>query len=183
MYSFTDALRSAIQAIRAHKLRSFLTTLGIIIGVMAVVTVVSLIQGFSQSISSQFAGFGADSLTIQSYLPFKEQLQGKTAYVTPQDMLAIQHEIPGISSVTPMLQLSRFGSAIQYKGLSSSSQILGVTQGYAQVFSQYPDQGRFITPADDLSHRRVAIIGQTVLDNLHLPAEPLDDYFQIAGQW
>jgi len=183
MYAFAEAARSALYAIRAHKLRSFLTTLGIIIGVMAVVTVVSLIQGFSQSISSQFSGFGTDSLTIQSYLPFKQQLQGKTAYVTPGDMLAIQHEIPGINGVTPLLQLGRFGSAIQYKGLASSSQISGVTQGYAQVFSQYPDVGRFITPADDLSHRRIAVVGQTVVDNLHLPASPLGEYFQIGGQW
>ena len=183
MYALAESLRSALYAIRAHKLRSFLTTLGIIIGVMAVVTVVSLIQGFSQSISSQFAGFGTDSLTIQSYLPFKDQLQGKTAYITPDDMLAIQHEIPDISGVTPLLQLSQFGSAIQYKGQASSSQILGVTQGYAAVFSQYPDQGRFITPADDLSHRRVAILGQTVIDNLHLPADPLGEYFQIGSQW
>ena len=183
MYAFTESLRSALYAIRAHKLRSFLTTLGIIIGVMAVVTVVSLIQGLSQSISSQSAGFGTDSLTVRSYLPFKEQLQGKTAYITPDDMLAIQHEVPGISGVTPMLQLGQFGSTIQYKGQASSSQILGVTQSYATVFSQYPDLGRFITPSDDLTHRRVAVIGQTVVDNLHLPTSPLGEYFQIGDQW
>jgi len=183
MYTLLESLRSALRAIRAHKLRSFLTTLGIIIGVMAVVTIVSLIQGFSQSISSQFAGFGADSLTITSYLPFKEQLEGKVARITPEDMLAIQHEVPGISGVTPMLQLGQFGTAIQYKGLASSSQIMGVTEGYATVFSQYPDQGRFITPGDDLSHRRVAVIGQTVVDNLHLPADPVDEFFQIGDQW
>src|SRR5690242_5413233 len=150
---------------------------------MAVVTIVSLIQGFSQSISSQFAGFGADSLTITSYLPFKEQLEGKVTRVTPEDMLAIQHEIPGISGVTPMLQLGRFGSAISYQGLSSSAQIMGVTQAYATVFSQYPDQGRFISPGDDLSHRRVAVVGATVIDNLHLPEAPIGDFFQIGGQW
>jgi putative ABC transport system permease protein len=148
-----------------------------------VVAVVSLIQGFSQSISNQFAGFGADSLTIQAYLPFKAQLQGKVARITPEDMLAIQHETPGISGVTPLLQLGQFGNAIQYKGQPSAAQVLGVTQGYATVFSQYPDQGRFITPADDLSHRSVAVIGQTVIDNLHLPAEPLGEYFQIGSQW
>ena len=183
MYTFVESLRSALRAIRAHKLRSFLTTLGIIIGVMAVVTIVSLIQGFSQSISSQFAGFGADSLTIYSYLPFKEQLEGKVARVTPEDMLAIQHQVPGISGITPMLQLGQFGTAIQYKGLANSAQTMGVTEGYATVFSQYPDQGRFITPGDDLSHRRVAVIGQTVVDNLHLPADPVGEYFQIGGQW
>jgi len=183
MYALMESLRSAMYAIRAHKLRSFLTTLGIIIGVMAVITVVSLIQGFSQSISSQFSGFGANSLTIQSYLPFKDQLEGKVARVTPADMLDIQHEIPGISGVTPMLQLGRFGSAIQYKGQTSSTQVQGVTQGYAQVFSEYPDQGRFITPSDDLTHRGVAVVGQTVIDNLHLPPQPLGEFFQIGGHW
>ena len=183
MNTLLESLRSALYAIRAHKLRSFLTTLGIIIGVMAVVTVVSLIQGFSQSISSQFSGFGADSLTIQQYLPFKEQLQGKTARISPEDMLAIQHEVPGISGLTPLLQLGQFGSAISYKGLTSSAQVMGVTEGFAQVFSQYPDQGRFITPGDDLSHRRVAVVGQTVIDNLHLPDDPLGEFIQISGQW
>ncbi|MGH9417877.1 MAG: ABC transporter permease, partial [Terriglobales bacterium] len=149
MNALLESLRSALYAIRAHKLRSFLTTLGIIIGVMAVVTVVSLIQGFSQSISSQFSGFGADSLTIQQYVPFKQQLQGKTARISPEDMLAIQHEVPGISGLTPLLQLGQFGSAISYKGLSSSAQVMGVTKGFAQVFSQYPDKGRFITTGDD----------------------------------
>ena len=183
MNTLLESLRSALYAIRAHKLRSFLTTLGIIIGVMAVVTVVSLIQGFSQSISNQFSGFGADSLTIQQYVPFKQQLQGKTARISPEDMLAIQHEVPGISGLTPLLQLGQFGSTITYKGLNTSAQVLGVTQGFAQVFSQYPDQGRFITPGDDLSHRRVAVVGQTVIDNLHLPADPLGEFIQVGGQW
>ena len=183
MNTLLESLRSALYAIRAHKLRSFLTTLGIIIGVMAVVTVVSLIQGFSQSISNQFSGFGADSLTIQEYLPLKQQLQGKTARISPEDMLAIQHEVPGISGLTPLLQLGQFGSAITYKGLNTSARVLGVTQGFAQVFSQYPDLGRFISPGDDLSHRRVAVVGQTVIDNLHLPADPLGEFIQVGGQW
>jgi putative ABC transport system permease protein len=183
VYALAESVRSALYAIRAHKLRSFLTTLGIIIGVMAVVTVVSLIQGFSQSISSQFAGFGTDSLTVQAYLPFKQILQGKQARISPEDMLAIQHEVPGVSGLTPLLQVGQFGSAIEYKGEASSSRLLGVTQAYAQVFSDYPETGRFITPGDDLSHRRVAIIGATVIDHLHLPADPIGTYFQVGGQW
>jgi putative ABC transport system permease protein len=183
MHAFAESIRSALYAIRAHKLRSFLTTLGIIIGVMAVVAVVSLIQGFSQSISSQFSGFGADSLTIQSYLPFKQILQGKTARISPEDMLTIQHEVPGVSGLTPLLRVGQFGSVIQYKNQASSSRLMGVTYAYAQVFSEYPEQGRFITPADDLSHRRVAVIGATVIDHLHLPADPIGSYFQIGDQW
>ncbi|MGH8370367.1 MAG: ABC transporter permease, partial [Gammaproteobacteria bacterium] len=68
MYTFTESLRSAFQAIRANALRSFLTMLGIVIGVMAVIAVVSLIQGFSNSVTSEFNSMGANTLTIQSSL-------------------------------------------------------------------------------------------------------------------
>jgi putative ABC transport system permease protein len=183
MYAFLESLRSALFAIRAHKLRSFLTTLGIIIGVMSVVAVVSLIQGFSQSISNQFQGFGTNSLTIQSYLPFQDQLAGKVARVTPADMLTIQHEVPGISGITPLLQLSQFGSQVQYHDQNTATRVLGATNAYAAVFDAYPDQGRFITPEDDLSHRRVAVIGSTLVDNLHLPTDPVGEFIQIGGQW
>jgi len=183
VYALRESFRSAQHAIRAHKLRSVLTTLGIIIGVMAVVAVVSLIQGFSQSISSQFQGLGTDSLTIQSYLPFQDQLAGKVARVTEADMLAVQHEIPGISGVTPLLPLSQFGSQVQYHDQSAATRVSGATNAYAAVFDAYPDQGRFITPGDDLSHRRVAVVGATVLDNLHMPVNPIGEFIQIGGQW
>ncbi|MDE3141765.1 MAG: ABC transporter permease, partial [Pseudomonadota bacterium] len=71
MYLLTESLRSALTAIRANKLRSMLTTLGIVLGVAAVVTVVALLQGFSQAINTQFAGLGSDTLIVQSYLPLQ----------------------------------------------------------------------------------------------------------------
>ena len=183
MYALRESFRSAQHAIRAHKLRSFLTTLGIIIGVMAVVAVVSLIQGFSQSISSQFQGIGGDSLTIQSYLPFQDQLAGKVARISEADMFAIQHEIPGINGITPLLPLSQFGSQVSYRDQAVTTRVTGGTAAFADVFDSYPDSGRFITPDDDLSHRPVAVVGQTVLDNLHISDDPLGQFIQIGGQW
>lgn len=76
MYSVLESFRSALQSIRAHSFRSFLTSLGIIIGVASVIAVVSMVQGLSASIGSQFKDMGANGLSIRSYTPFEEALQG-----------------------------------------------------------------------------------------------------------
>ncbi|MGH8397159.1 MAG: ABC transporter permease [Gammaproteobacteria bacterium] len=183
MYALMESLRSAFQAIRAHTLRSFLTMLGIIIGVMAVIAVVSLIQGFSNSITSEFKGMGADTLTIQSYLPPKQELAGATAKITPDDLLAIQHSVTGISDISPVLRVGRFFNPVNYRNQSTDSLVMGTTPNYAITNGQYPDMGRFITPNDDLYHRHIAVIGKTVITKLHLPTDPLEQYLQISGQW
>ena len=183
MYTLIESLSSALQAVIAHKLRSVLTMLGIIIGVMAVIAVVSLIQGFSNSVTSEFKGLGADSLTIQSYLPRKERLAGKIAKVTPDDLLAIQHEVTGISSLSPVLPVGRFFNSVRYHGRSTTSRVIGTTPAAALNNGTYPDRGRFIVPADDLRHRHVAVIGVTLINKLHLPADPLGQFLQISGDW
>ncbi|MGH8377500.1 MAG: ABC transporter permease, partial [Gammaproteobacteria bacterium] len=115
MYSLLESLRSAFAAIRVHALRSFLTTLGIIIAVMAVIAVVSLIQGFSHSVTATFANMGANVLTIQSNETQEDFFTGKVVKITPSDLQVIQHNVSGISNITPIVPLADFGSgAIQY---------------------------------------------------------------------
>ncbi|HEX7031160.1 MAG TPA: ABC transporter permease, partial [Gammaproteobacteria bacterium] len=66
MYNLLESLRSAMQSIWAHRLRSFLTMLGIIIGVAAVVAVVSLVQGLNHYVSGELEGLGSNNITIRS---------------------------------------------------------------------------------------------------------------------
>ena len=184
MYSLVESLRSAFEAIRAHKLRSFLTTLGIVIAVMAVITVVSLIQGFSHSVTNTFANMGANVLTIQSNETNEDFFSGKIVKVTPDDLQAIQHDVAGISNITPILPLADFGSGtLQYGNQTANAGIYGTTSSYAEESSYYPVEGRFITPSDDLEHRRVAVIGHTVITDLHLPKDPIGQYIEAFGQW
>ncbi len=183
MYNFLESLRSAFQSVRAHALRSFLTMLGIVIGVMAVIAVVSLIQGFSKSVTSEFNGLGTNSLTIQSYLPRKDRLAGKIAKVTTDDLLNIQHAVTGISGLSPILPVGRFFIPVKYRNQTTNSQVLGSTPDYAVNNGTYPEKGRFIVPFDDLQHRHVAVIGVTLITKLHLPEDPLGQYIQISGQW
>ena len=180
MYLLTESLRSALTAIRANKLRSVLTTLGIVIGVAAVVAVVALLQGFSQALNNQFAGLGSNTLIVQSYLPLKEQLAGKVAKVTPDDLRAITAEVPGIGGISPILPLNM---AVTRHGQSADTSVLGGTPALATSFGYWPSRGRFITAQDDLHHRHVAVIGAAVLDKLHMHGDPVGQFIQIDGTW
>ncbi|MGH8280109.1 MAG: ABC transporter permease [Gammaproteobacteria bacterium] len=171
-------------AIRAHKLRSFLTTLGIMIAVAAVITVVSLLQGFRHSVNNTFANLGSNVLTIQSNITQEDFLSGKFPKVTPADLQAIQHEVAGISNLAPELALAGFGSGtVQAGGQTTSASISGVTSRFSGNAGYYPAMGRLIVPSDDLADRRVAVIGQTIITNLHLPADPIGQYVKMYGEW
>jgi putative ABC transport system permease protein len=181
--SLLEGFRSALAAIRAHALRSFLTTLGIIIGVTAVIAVVSLIQGFSSSITSRFKGLGTNSIVIYAHIPRKQRLAGKTAKITLDDLTAIRHDVAGIKNITPELILAQFGGGIQYKNNSSTTSIQGMTADFAESGVYYPVVGRFITPSDNRSHRRIAVIGQTVRENLSLPRNPSGQFVKMFDEW
>ncbi|HET7650538.1 MAG TPA: ABC transporter permease [Gammaproteobacteria bacterium] len=165
-------------------MRSFLTTLGIIIAVMAVIAVVSLIQGFRHSVTTTFANMGSDVLTIQSNETFEEFMSGKIVKVTPDDLQVIQHQVPGISNITPILTLAGDGSgAVQYGDQTAYAGIYGTTSSHAESTSFYPVIGRYIAPSDDIGHQRVAVIGHTLVTDLNLPKDPTGKYLEMFNQW
>ena len=104
-FKVMESTRSAAQSVFAHRFRSFLTTLGIIIGVASVIAVVSVVQGFSASISAQFDDIGTNVVNIDAYTPPKSRLQGNWARLTYEDYLKLKYQIPGVSHVTPNLQV------------------------------------------------------------------------------
>ena len=183
MSSLFESIRAAVAAIFAHKLRSILTTLGIIIGVMSVIAVVSLLQGFSNALSTNFKGMGSNTVLVTSYLSRDDQLAGKTAKITTDDLLAIQHEVPGIGRITPVLIMAFLNGQVQYKGQSTFALIAGTTYSHAQNTEFYPDQGRYLTPSDDLGHRRVAVVGASVVKDLNLGDDPEGRFIEMYGEW
>ena len=78
-FALTEGSRAALSSIRAHGFRSFLTALGIIIGVAAVIAMVSIIQGLSAMIDEQFQGLGSNSLTVRPFTTFENALQGQNS--------------------------------------------------------------------------------------------------------
>ncbi|MCP5144017.1 MAG: ABC transporter permease [Gammaproteobacteria bacterium] len=184
IFDILESLRAALASIRAHGFRSFLTTLGIIIGVAAVIAMVAIIQGFSYTINQQFEGLGANSLTVQSYTPLTERLQGRIARITPDDVELIGQRIDGIAYITPILYSQNQLNQVRFGSQSTATQISGSTYTYPEVGRIYMAAGgRFISDSDNLTRRRVAVIGDEVRKNLSLPEDPVGQFIRIGEEW
>jgi len=182
LFAIIESGRSALASIYAHGFRSFLTTLGIVIGVASVIAVVSITQGLRVFVSQQFASLGTNSLTVRSYTPLEDRMQGLNARLTPDDLNLIERRVDGIASITPILFASR-ASQIKYGSQTAYSQIMGTTYAYQDVAQFYTSQGRFLANSDNLTRRRIAIIGDTVRDNLNLPEDPVNEFVELGGEW
>ena len=180
-FAVSEGARSALHSIRAHAFRSFLTALGIIIGVAAVIAMVSIIQGLSFAIGEQFQGLGSNSITVTAYTTMENRLQGRIARLTPDDLELIALRVEGIQSITPIMA-SGLGQ-VRYGSQTASAQVIGTTYSFQDVAQYYTASGRFISDSDNATRRRVVVIGETVRQNLSLPADPVDEFVQINGEW
>ena len=184
LFDIYESLVSALHSIRAHGFRSFLTTLGIVIGVAAVIAMVAIIQGFSFSVNQQLSGLGSNSLTVQSYTPLTERLQGRIARITENDLELISRRVEGIASITPLLYSQGGGlNQIHYGSQLTSAQIAGTTYSYQDVGRLFARYGRFLSDTDNVTRRRVAVIGESVRVNLSLPENPVGEFIKVGDEW
>jgi putative ABC transport system permease protein len=184
MFMLWESLRSALESIRAHGFRSVLTSLGIIIGVMSVIAVVSIVQGLSHTVNKQFEGLGSNSLTVRSYTPFSQAIQGRLAKLSHTDMEIIRQSIDGISHVTPILytQSGAYGS-VAYRSKSTFTRVAGIGPSYLDVNGLFPARGRGFTQGDDKRRRLVCLIGSDIVENLELPEDPIGEFFRVDNEW
>ena len=179
-----ESLRSALESIRAHGFRSVLTSLGIIIGVTSVIAVVSIVQGLSHTINAQFEGLGGNSLTIQSYTPFKRALQGHRAKLRDHDIEIIEKRVDGISHITPVLfAQSGTQGMVSHRSQVTFTNIYGIGPAYLEVNSVYPQVGRFFTQADERRRRLVCAVGPDVVEELEMPDEAIGEFIRIGSEW
>ena len=180
LFAFAEGSRAALSSIRAHGFRSFLTALGIVIGVASVIAMVSIIQGLSQLIGQQFEGLGSNSITVQAYTSVEDQIQGRFNRLTTNDLDLIRYRVQGIESITPIVQSS---GSVRYGGLTAVSRGLGSTYSYQDIGQFYAAKGRFISASDDDTRRRVVVIGEQIRQDLDLPEDPVGEYVQFNGAW
>lgn len=181
-FALFESSRSALVSIYAHGLRSFLTTLGIVIGVASVIAVVSVTQGMSAFIGETFASLGSNSLTIESYTPQADRMKGIRSRLTGEDLELIEQRGEGIASITPILYANRT-SQVKYGSLTVFSQIMGTTYAFQDVGQYYTSIGRFLAQSDNQTRRRIAVIGEKTRENLELPENPINEYIEIGGEW
>jgi putative ABC transport system permease protein len=165
-----ENVRVAFGALRANAMRSGLTTLGIVIGVAAVIAVVSIVQGLQHMITGQLQGVGA---TFMQVVPRQEFAQPgvvtRPVKLTWEDGQAIAEHVRNVAMITPQI----FGQdEASYRDRQHRTYVLGVNEDWPEVNNFAVDRGRFFTRLDLDRHAKVAVVGTSVVDELRL-AQPI----------
>ncbi|MGH2494396.1 MAG: ABC transporter permease [Ktedonobacteraceae bacterium] len=173
---------SALQALRANLLRSLLTSLGIIFGVGAVIIVIAISEGNTASINARLSTLNPLQLTIRSGSTSSGGVRGGAGTLqslTQADADALA-QLPNVAAVSPTLNSN---GQIVFSNQNWSSSVQGVYPGEQQIGSWQMQEGNFFTQADEQSGTSVAVLGQTVVDNLFTPLgiDPLGQQIRIGN--
>jgi putative ABC transport system permease protein len=176
-----NILLSAFRALQRNKMRSFLTMLGIIIGVAAVIAMLAIGQGAEYSVKEQIAALGTNVLMV---FPGAQQQSGvRTAAgsavtLTEEDAQAIARECPAVQFVSPG---SFAGGQVIAGNLNWSTRIQGVGADYLEIRDWPTEYGDFFTDQDVKSATKVCVLGKTVADNLFPDSDPVDQTIRIRN--
>jgi putative ABC transport system permease protein len=181
-YALQECLRSALGSIRSHRMRSFLTMLGVIIGVASVICIVSLLQGLTRSVMNEFQGIGGNTLIIHSHTSQEDRMIGKWNRMKPADLELVRFRVAGISNVTPRAGINLPGG-VRNGSNTSTAQVVATTSWFQLSNQAYPRFGRFITESDNDSRRRVVVLGDQARIDLKLPENPLGTFIQLGDDW
>ncbi|MCW1429684.1 ABC transporter permease [Novosphingobium sp. JCM 18896] len=169
----------ALRSIRRHMLRSFLTILGIVIGVGAVVAMTTLGKATTAAVQQQIAALGTNVLQIRPGQGFGRGGGGpRPPDFDPADVTAIAQQIAGVTAVAPQAQST--ATAI-YEGANWSTTINGTTSDYFKVQPWPLASGRQFTPAEEAAGKAVCIIGNTVRSNLFRGGQAVGLRFRIGN--
>jgi putative ABC transport system permease protein len=166
-----EAFRLAWGGILANKLRSFLTALGVIIGVGAVITLVAVGQGTSQQITQRLSALGSNLIIVFG-------APNKGARLTAADGPEVQSRVPYITASMPVVSGSV--TAI-WTDQNYSTTLNGVTPNYPQLRNAQVAEGSFFTSADVANRSLVAVLGPTVVQQLNMVGDPVGQTVAING--
>jgi putative ABC transport system permease protein len=173
------SLRIAVRALRTNKMRSFLTMLGIIIGIAAVIAMIAIGSGASTIISEQIASIGSNILLVMPGSRTSGGLRlgaGSTPTLTMDDARAIKTECQAVALAAPIV---RGAAQVVYGNMNWSTGIMGVTPDYLAVRDWPVVEGRNLTPVDVEAATKNCLIGQTVAENLFGAESPLGKIVRI----
>jgi putative ABC transport system permease protein len=185
---FTENVRFAMIAVRAHKLRAALTVLGIVVGVATVITMVSIVTGFDNAMIANFQSFGATLVQFQKFsMRFgpghRSDTERNRKDLTLEDALALKAQIPEIRGVSPERYLFDGTTVnVKYRGQESTAPtVAGVYPDYSLANNHFVEHGRFITDSDIEHATAVAVIGTDVQKALFPRESPLNKTVEVNG--
>ncbi|MBN1272177.1 MAG: ABC transporter permease [Candidatus Aminicenantes bacterium] len=186
---FGEIINMAFDSIKTHKMRSFLTLLGIVIGVMTVIGMVSVIQGINRAFMRELESVGSDIIIVSKFEPIQvgnlSEEERKRKDLTFEDARAIEEECPLIEAVAVDL-VADFEEAIPIKYQSIKSKdavILGMNEQWPKVLTIYlPEKGRFLTESDIARSARVCVLGSKLAESLFPHINPLEKEIRIGPE-
>jgi putative ABC transport system permease protein len=183
--SFKEPTLIALETLRTHKLRSFLTLLGVILSVSTLIVVVSVVEGTNKYVADKIANFGANVFVIMQYpiVTSREmfvKLQRTNKRVTWEDFEFLRDNMTLAQGVG--LEADRNGK-VKYKGEAIDDvEIRGVTANMGEIDVEEPEFGRYITDADNEHHSNVTMIGTDVAKRFFTGLDPLGKSIYIDGE-
>lgn len=163
--NLSESFSVALSALLANRIRLVLTMLGIIIGVGAVITMISIGEGAKRQVESQIQSLGTNILTVRpgSFGPMQNRAAGATVELKAEHLEAIRSEVEGVEAVVPEYYSNtqvKYGNNVMY------SQILGTEPAYEWVRNSPVSGGAYFTNTDNARRARVCVIGETVRSTL-----------------
>ena len=176
-------IRVAFRALIRNKMRAALTMLGIIIGVAAVIAMVSIGQGASASVQAQIESIGTNLLFVSAGAQNVGGVRSGTGdtgtnTMTVDDLDAIKREVPSVSMVTPNVNAR---SQLVAGNMNWNTNVTGVSEQYPDIRKWPVATGSFFTDADVRTAARTIVIGQTLADNLYPGTDPIGQDIRVMN--
>lgn len=184
---FVEIVRMSWETVRGNKMRSFLTVLGIVIGITSIVGMTSLIRGFDENFKNSIKSIGPDvvylskfsGLSFASGKSFQELM--KRPNLMPEDAAAIERDAPSIAIVDIILGQGGSQERVYYKSARTKPLVtLGTTERYIRLANLDIALGRYFTQAEVQHSRRVIVLGQTAYTALFPNADPIGKQVRLG---
>jgi putative ABC transport system permease protein len=178
--SLIDLILISLRTLGKNKLRSGLTILGVVIGIAAVMAMVSIGQGASQLVKDQFKNLGANVIVVT---PAQSRTNGVRSglmmTLTEDDTVAIATECPSVLAVSPLIGTG--GQVIRDNVNWNPKEMLGCGPDYVVVRNWPMESGRFFTDRDIVTMAKYCVIGKTIADQLFPGEDPVDQWIRVKN--
>jgi len=174
-----DLFKISLRSLRANMLRTFLTMLGIIIGVASVISMISLGEGARRQTLSTIAKFGTNIITVKPGEQKSRHVStGKVETLMLEDATAIRDYVSNINGVAAQVYQS---GQLKYGNKNSNSTVRGASADYVWIGNFELDKGRFFTQEEVHSARKICVLGATVVKNLFDGENPVGKTIKVEG--
>lgn len=175
-----ESFRVSFDALIANRMRSALTMLGVVIGVMAVILLISMGQGVKSDVTEQISGLGSNLLfVVPGRIELGSQHSALSRKLVPADVELLKRRATFIKDAIGTIETT---AVLKFRNRTRRTNAVGTNASYSVVMNRPVAQGRFFTESQDQAGRRVCVIGKTVVDDLFGELDPVGKHITLSGQ-